>query len=309
MLWVFLLAGMITLHRLKHLDENLSPRPLLVLLCGIAFCGVIFREVALIVPIALLFLRNPVRRIEGLIGTLKLVDFPPLSYFAPLLWGLVALFLLRKLATPSEPFSFVQTAYQWAYAKPFPTYIHGWLLAYGPVLFLLAFRWRSAWRFLKHEQFLLVTLVFFAVMGYIGGTDTERLLYWSMPAVFVLLGRAMEDVKPLFRGAPFALALLIAAQLLASRAFLLTPDYTQGFVSRTKPIFTPLGKSTYFMDLYSFHGTPMVRLISFIEYLVFGFLLCEWLNYRHRNLKTPPVAMETAVVREKLQKSRIVEAK
>ena len=296
MLWVFLLGGLILLNRLQNLELHGSPRPLLIGLCALSFFGVLFREVAIIIPLVLLFLYNPLTKIEGIVGTLKAILRPKLVYFAPLLWGIMALVLLKKLVSQDAGFSFVGTARQLAYTKPVLTYMHGWFLAFGPVLFVLLYRWRSARSFLREHQFMAVYLLFFAIMGYLGGTDTERLLYWSMPVVFVLLGRALEDCKSLLTPAP-VLALLISAQLLASRALMLTPDYTEGRVSHSIPIFTPMGRNAYFMDLFSFHGTPIVALISFLEYLVFGILLLEWFQYRHRALsKTRKVLYEKAVV-------------
>ncbi len=280
-LWVFLLGGLIALHHLRDASSPLTLRRWMLGLSLISFVGVLFREVALVIPISLLFLYNPVVRVDGILGTFKSAYRPQPAFFVPLLWGGLALFLLKRMAVPTEAFSFYGMARHWAYAKPVLTYIHGIFLAYGPVLFLLLYRWRSALRFLGQHQFLGVYLAFFAVMGYLGGTDTERLLYWSMPVVFILLGRAMEECKPLLKPAAVPLA-LGAAQLLASRAVMLTPDYTEGRVSNSIPLLTPFGKNTYFMDLFSFHGTPMVEFISFLEYLMLGVALIEWMNYVQR---------------------------
>jgi len=156
------------------------------------------------------------------------------------------------------------------------------MLAYGVVIFLPMFFWRPAWKFLNTRQDFLVYLFFFALMGYVGGTDTERLLYWSMPVVFVLIGKIAEDNHAILRSSPLVLFLGVC-QLISSRAFLLTPDYTHGIVSHSIPFFTPLWNA-YFMDLYSFHGTPKVMWISLLEYLAFAGILCFWLARRRATI-------------------------
>ena len=285
-MWVFILSGLIAIHRYR---EGQNPRLWLAALCGLSAVGVIFREVVLAVPIVLLFVRNPLAR-RGAWQTLRRGDGslwldlnpkmrrPALMEFLPLVCALIVWIFVHRMATPTESFSFLHTAVQWLRSKSVITYLHGWMLAYGVIVFLPVFFWQQSWDFFKARQDFLVYVLFFALMGYVGGTDTERLLYWSMPVVIVLIGKLIEDNRAVLRSTPLLL-FLGACQLISARTFLLTPDYTHGIESHSIPFFTPL-RNAYFMDLFSFHGTPQVMRISLLEYLVFAGVLCLWLARR-----------------------------
>jgi hypothetical protein len=275
-LWTFLLAGLICLHYLAQATN--TSRWLLALGC-LSAVGVVFREVALIIPLVLLFLHNPLRWSER---RWKL-HVPPAMFFLPLLCALLALVLVRVSVVQTDDYSFARTAVQWVRTKSLLSYLHGWMLAYGPVVFLPIIFFKQTLAFLRQSQWMTVYLLFFALMGYVGGSDTERLLYWSMPIVFILIGKVFEENAPLMRSKPLLL-MLIAVELLAVRAFLPTPDYTQGRESHSIPLFTPLGSDAYFMDLFSFHGTPSVEWISLLQYLAFAGMFGTWIALRRRRL-------------------------
>jgi hypothetical protein len=184
-LWTFLLAGLICLHSLAQTTNTL--RWLLALGC-LSTVGVVFREVALVLPIVLLFLHTPLRRL----GQGWKLQSPPVVFFAPLLCALFALVLVRVSVIQTDDYSFTRTAVQWIRTKSVLSYLHGWMLAYGPVIFLPVLFFKQTLAFLRQSQWMTVYLFFFALMGYIGGSDTERLLYWSMPVVFLLIGKVFE---------------------------------------------------------------------------------------------------------------------
>jgi hypothetical protein len=275
-LWTFLLSGLICLHSLAQATN--TSRWLLTLGC-LSVVGVVFREVALIIPLVLLFLRHPVRCSEQRWQ----LHVPPAVFFLPLLCALITLLLIRSSVVQTDDYSFARTAVQWVRTKSLLSYLHGWMLAYGPVVFLPVIFYKQTLAFLRRSQWMTVYLLFFALMGYIGGSDTERLLYWSMPIVFILIGKVFEENAPLLHSKPL-LIMLIAIELLAVRAFLPTPDYTQGRESHSIPLFTPLGNGAYFMDLFSFHGTPSVMWISLLQYLAFAGILKAWIVLRRKRL-------------------------
>lgn len=291
-LWVFLLSGLIAMHHYQNQIEQ-NKRLWLGALCALSAVGVLFREVALAIPLVFLFAFNPLerkskwqteRRTDGSLWLQVESDarLPRLWEFLPLACGVMAWLILRRCVTQTDDYSFLHTAVQWARVKSPLSYLHGWMLAYGVVIFLPVFFWRQSIHFLKSHQHFLVYGVFFALMGWIGGTDTERLLYWSMPVVFLLIGRAVENNAKILRSVPLLLILGVC-QLIACRAFLLTPDYTHGIESHSIPFFTPL-RDAYFMDLFSFHGTPRVERISLLEYGAFAGILCFWLAKRRAAL-------------------------
>ncbi len=309
-MWVFILSGLIAIHWYR---EGQNTRLWLAALCGLSAVGVIFREVVLAIPIVLLFARNPLAR-NGTWQTVRRGDGslwldlnpklrrPMLSEFLPLICALIVWTFVHRAATPTEPFSFLHTAVQWLRAKSLITYLHGWMLAYGVIIFLPVFFWRQSVDFLKARQDFLVYVLFFALMGYVGGTDTERLLYWSMPVVIVLIGKLIEDNRTILRSVPLLLFLGVC-QLISTRAFLLTPDYTHGIVSHSIPFFTPL-RNAYFMDLFSFHGTPRVMRISLLEYLAFAGVFCFWLARRRAKVSWRVVGYATVSDRATTRSNR-----
>src|SRR5207237_10790483 len=114
--------------------------------------------------------------------------------------------------------------------------------------------------------------------------DTERYLFWSMPVVYVLIGRALEDLLPIIT-APW-LALLVATQALAERVFWTIPqpgagDSTAFFNHGTSALllFTPLGDNVQYFDIFPAWMTQGYRLVLLGEYLVLGFVLLAWLSW------------------------------
>ena len=283
-MWTFLLAGLLAL-------EGYRRQPTVLRLAGLAALvavGVCFREVMLVVACAAPFVGNPLPtagwRATATGETLRCALWPAmLPRLVPLVAGVAALALVRRfVAYQQNNYSFTLTAAHWLYDKPWVTYVHGWFLAYGPGLWLAVFDARRAGRFLATHQHLAVYALAVAVLGDIGGTDTERLLFWSMPVVYVLVGRSLERYVPVLGAG--ALATLAGAQLLASRAvFWPIPDYPAD-LPHVWPLFTPLGRHVPFLDLYGFWELRLFALTSLLTFLAFGAVLGVWLAWRNERM-------------------------
>ena len=135
------------------------------------------------------------------------------------------------------------------------------------MLALTLARWRQTASFLARRQDLTVYPRRLRVLGQIGGTDTERLLYWAMPVVFVLAGRALESRRAAVFGSPVLLTALVAVQVITTRAFFWPiPDYPDlGLSPHGIPLLTPLGARVPFLDLFSFfadRGAEAALLLS-----------------------------------------------
>src|SRR5256885_2000094 len=113
-----------------------------------------------------------------------------------------------------------------------------------------------------------------AVLGWIGGQDTERYVFWAAPVVFVLIGRAVPDILAI--GSRSLVALLLAAQVIAERAGLPIPqpleldptvldrDRSSNFLV----LFTPLGDHVDYFDLWSFWMPRSAKVIALSEYVI-----------------------------------------
>lgn len=265
---VALCGGLLVIHRIKQ-----SPSLVWVWLLGlIVFVGVLVREVVLILPVALLV--TAIRQIRP--NPMFLLKQIRLAYWIPAMLGIVALVISHRVVVQLYDYSFVGAGLNWLFAKRPWAYFEGWFLAFGPILVLPIFDWRNVRAFLAVNPDLAIVLVGFALVGWVGGSDTERLLYWSFPIVYVLIGRAIEDTIAGIASKAFVLV-LTAAQLMAQRIFWLVPDHPNNYVSLL-PILTPPSSTVPYLDLFSEFSTPTVQLVSIVEYLVLGVALLYWLG-------------------------------
>ena len=284
-MWVFLLAGLLAVERYR--EEPSAGRMLLV--AGLGAAGVAFREVVLVVPAAFLFVRDPVRGLATRPWLLTLFEVPRNAWreAGPLVAAVAALLAVRAVARQTNDYSFAATAAYYVYNKPWLVYLQSVFTAFGPVVWFPILYWRQARAFLAGRQHLACYLGAFAVLALIGGTDTERLLYWSMPVVYVLIGRTLEEqradlLRPWWLPAGF-----IVLQLVASRAvFWPIPDHPSPY-GNVLPVFTPFSRHVPFMELYSFFQSHPVQLASLAAYLGVGALLALWLGWKHRAGATP----------------------
>lgn len=260
----------------------------------IVFVGVIFREAALIIPIAFLFSANPLvlsREMSSALASFQIkrvVKGIPLTFFIPLGFGILGLVIVWLTATQNNSYSFNSTAFFWAYEKPLLTYLHAWFITFGPFIIFPIYYWRGAIRFLTRNQFMLIYLLGFSVLAWIGGSDTERILFWSMPVVYLLIGISIEDNSILEKFLPIELFILLAVQLISERVLWTIPDYPNEF-STPLPILAILSNNFQPLDLWSYHGSRSIEAVSFLEYLLLSILILWWLNYRSKNSepKTP----------------------
>lgn len=268
-LWVFLLAGLIAAEGCR----TQPTRARIALVAVLTAVGVCFREVVLVVGLVLPFTSNPVR--PGPLGERWRGLWPRL---VPLAAGLLTMAALRLVVRRVGSYDFAWTALHFVFTKPWPVYALSWFSAFGPLLWLALLRPRRGAVFLAQHQYLAVYLAVFAVLADMGGTDTERFLYWTAPVVYVLVGRTLEDASNLWpRG---LLAGLAVAQLVAARAVFWPAIPSSNLGPHAPLLLTPLGHSMPFDDLYTDTAPHLQTLILLVEYLSLGAALGIWLLWR-----------------------------
>lgn len=281
-LFVFVLAGLLALRSYVARPSTGG----LLALTALAVVGVYFRDATLFVPLAVvaarpLFVKGADRHWQW--------HWPAWQNCVPFACGFLAFLSTRLVAHPIESefyhYSFLGQIYRFLYEKPVLSYIHSWFLAFGPVLFILLFDWRQARDFLLREQWLALFLAAGMGFGFVGGTDTERLQYWSMPCVYVLLGRAMERHRPILTSGPL-IAFVAIGQILSSRILWTTPDYPTSF-THTFPLLQQFGSNVQMLDLFSFHGYRPKETLSLVEYLLFGGIMLYWMSRRGKKGDLP----------------------
>jgi len=284
-LFVFLLIGLIGMQKIKD-----RPGLIAVGLLGlVSFIGVIFREVVLIIPIALAFISNPLPLwqdkpiAEPLAQVKRIIKKVYYPFLFPFVLGIAALLLVKSIASQSNDYSFTKAALDWAYDKPALTYLHAYFITYGPLLLLAVYSWRRVYDFLCQNQFMLVFLLGFMLLGWIGGSDTERFLYWAMPVVYLLIGIAIQENKSLLNN-PWLILVLAAATVCSQRLFWTVPDYPNAFVTPL-PILSILSNKFQYLDLWSWFAQRSIQVISLAEYLALSAILLVWLRLRAGRIK------------------------
>jgi hypothetical protein len=293
---LFCLAGLICIQKLR---ANLSPN-LLGILCIICFVGLMFREFVGLVGVAAICTLNLLYYERGL-----RIRRPVLALLVPLgcaFLGLAAShhLVIRGLLphpisacgeTYSRTYSFIVEGVYWMHYQPLVMYIHGWLLAFGPILFLLIFGWREVGRFLGEHQYQLAYLAGVIGLSWVGGPDTERFAFFAMPVIYLLCGKVIARNSVVLRSG-LLISFLASIQAISERLFWTIPDYPGvGQPGPLNLVVTPPEPSWFFLvpfgnvsylNLLSHFGRNMM--ISFVEYCFLGFTLLVWLHYRQRRL-------------------------
>jgi len=297
LMWPLWLGGLLLLERSRRAMAGPSPRlspGLLAAWCAGALAATPCREALLLPALALPFVTSPL-----------LLAWAPRAAWAsfarqrrharlalPALAGLLAFALVRAWVEPTNSYGFLKTALVWAWTKSDPAFLHGLAQAVGPaVLALLLLGWREAGAFLARRQELMVLLVGVLAAGWLGGSDTERLLYWGAPVFLLLAGQALERLGETgaLRGGSAAafLAFLALAQALSQRMWWTIPDHP-GTEDLAWPLLTPLSDAGRYLDLWSQHARPEVAVLSLAQYVVVVGAAWWWGGRLRRVTRTLP---------------------
>jgi hypothetical protein len=254
----FMLASLIAV---TNIIREKSIRANLILLTFLTAIGVFFREICLVPAMALAF--SSIVTFKEKRFRLNLPQKAKLIYFIPLIVGLLGYILILLFVNKSDDSTFLGATLGWLYQKSIVVYLHALMMAFGPILILAIYNIRNGIQFLKREPHLLFFISAMLFVGLVGGSDTERLLYWSMPVVYILIGKFLSERGTLLNWQ--IIALIAITQLISTRAFLFIPDFPNDF-SSVIPFLTPLTNEFPLFDLWSWHGNRKMNIISFLQY-------------------------------------------
>ena len=209
---LFLVCVLLALLVIERLPALSAERAALVV-SAIVFAGTFVRESMLLLAVVFAIRYAQAWKFESWRHRI-------LSAF-PLLAGLVAVVVTtRFLAVPSTPSSPIAILSETIRAKSIFGWILGWFFTFGPAaIAVLVSVFPDLRAFLRQRPWLLAYLAGCAVLAYIGGTDTERILGWAFPIVLVLLGQALERQRGLWHRNPALVVFLVASVLVSSRIF------------------------------------------------------------------------------------------
>jgi len=262
-------------------------------LTALTIAGTFVRETMILLPVGGLVLGNPLS-----LSPPRAFRAARWSMLVPIGAAAAVIAYSHAIVEADTTRSFVAAAMQWI-RKPPTSYALAWFTAYGPILALLIFDWRQVVRDLGARQHLLAFLGLCAVLAYFGGSDTERFLFWAMPIVYLLIGRAFERHLTMFKGVAIG-AGLIAAQAVSARVFWTIPDPR----NETDPLVAGSGLldqlygiadrvfviDHFHFNLWSSFGSQPFRLARLTWYLVVTAILVVALKRRSRNAGLPAVA-------------------
>lgn len=233
----------------------------LIGMCLTVTVGVVFREMAIIPALVFLVAHQPFSKSDGARLGFK-IRLPNLMQWLPILCGLLAFMTVRKLVTPRmevEAYVSFLTLFKGKIPFALPVSV---MLTFGPVLIVALGSWRKIYDFSKNRQHLLMTVLLFFSLAWIGGSDTERLFAYSAPAAFALIGVVL-DATDLKKDRWWLLGLVVA-QALTQRWFFLLPNIESG---ADFAIFTAVGENTSYLDLWGSHASRKIRWLLFLEFI------------------------------------------
>ncbi len=282
LLWLWWLGGLLMLLKTPRRTGPIW----LVAWTLFAASGAAIREVILLLPLLLALRghsagdllahwRKPLKLAGSLLEKMRLLDLLPFAA------GIAVLLMIQAWATATNSYSFASTAIIWLYQKSIPHMLHGLQLAFSPLIFaglLLAYR-RGSWQgFAGDTGTPLIFALSLFVLGWTGGSDTERILYWAAPLLMVIAGTGLKGLLDTRQGWLW-LALLILLEAAGQRWILPTPDYSAEATSGW-PLLSFWADGQY-LDLYSFHGERRLEALSLAQYTLVNGIIA-WLILRVR---------------------------
>jgi len=177
--------------------------------------GSLARETMLLAPIVGLVAAIVVWRRQGVI--------PALWFLAAMAAGLLSYLAVHAVTSARGGYSFIEALLTALATKPVEALPLSWFIAFGPVLAIVAYDWRATRQFLRERPDLATVLAACLVLGYVGGTDTERFVFWAMPVMYLLVARSIERHRAILV-APGIAMLVVAGQVISARLLWPVPD-------------------------------------------------------------------------------------
>lgn len=300
------LAGLLLLT-----DREGNPGFLRVLLGALVVgIGVLFREYVLLVGLIVPFVANPLKinqeesyiktvfkAIKTLFGATSFgmgwggmvhllfqrenLSKVRLIYFLPFVAGCAGLYIAKQgVESMTNEFAFGYMAAQWLLFKSPFSYLHSWAMVVGPIIVLLLYFRKEVRALLAEDQYLWCFLLTGGLLGFIGGADTERFVFWLFPAILVLLGKLIENHSDLLKKPVMWVGIGIG-QILSWRLVANIPQFEEGVKANPIPILGPYGEVNS-LQLFSHHAELGFQFFSMVEYVVLIGFLYFMLDRYHR---------------------------
>jgi hypothetical protein len=285
---VFFMAGLLLLNIIhKRYNANKSTVKQIIAFTLFVTLGTLFRESNIMLGFALFLILNPFKKIDfsfqqNILYTCRNVINQTIRLYwskknvlllFPIITYIISSILINTLITAENTFDYSYAkALVWCfYSKSFPEFLTGTFIAYGPLLVLAPFFFTNfKLIFIEREDlsFLLSTAIFF---GYLGGGDTERILFMSsFPLVYIMIGISIEKIFQ--SNYKWWLFVLFFLQTFAMRIYWNNPPHPSDIDKVPIPFFGLIGEDIQLLYLYSYYGSKYVHTILLMEYLLLAIL-------------------------------------
>ncbi|MEQ1635687.1 MAG: hypothetical protein ABL903_03275 [Methylococcales bacterium] len=243
--------------------------------------GVFFREIVLIAPLSLLMENSYWRYFKKHDDQNELTYCLLCSVFLGLL-GIAATHLMVEATGDYTAFSHALFSLSRHIKHP-DIFLLAFFTTYGPVFLILVLNARYTIKRLSLYPHLFIYTLLVFIIAIVGGTHTDRFLFWAFPSVLLGLGLVMENAFKQTRldlsGCLFW-SVLVLSQLLAFRAFTVLPDALIDVLKDTEHsrlpglvLFAPYGDCASIEQIYSTYMGVEQRIIVLLEYIVLGVFL------------------------------------
>jgi hypothetical protein len=257
---VFVVSGLLVIERSRARLDGAGT----LLLTVMAFAGTLCRESMLLV--ALTFAVCHLRRVASPHARwrARLWILPPIAACAA---ALAVAHTVGASAVVYHPWTELGTMVT---EKPVSTWLLAWSFAFGlPVIALVAAAAKGTLATLQQRPEMAFYLAGCGLLAFVGGTDTERILGWAAPVVYVLAGRAIAALLDVLRHPRVLAPSLVAMQSISARWFWPIPvgvDSVRPFAQLDlswPAVVEMLDKllviDDYYANLWSFYGSRIVH--------------------------------------------------
>jgi hypothetical protein len=289
---VWLISALLLLSSMRDSQNQKRKRAVIGYLIAYAVVisiGNLFRESNAILSILPLFIflpfgklhidKNNLKLKQGILFARRIWNryfvWRNLIVLIPFLFVAVSNIYINKHVAVSDRnlYSYTQNILTCIYTKTIPEYILGILTAFGPLILLVPLFFNRFKTILWEKQELLVLLIISLLFGYIGGTDTERILCMSgFPVILLLLGISID--KLFYSSQRWWLYILFILQTISMRFFWNLPDYSIQSGHTPFPFFGLMSSHVKYLYLYSHWSNYLLSTILLIEYFIL--LVVTW---------------------------------
>lgn len=243
----FMFSGLILIK--LSIKENLKIFYLII----ISIFGVMFREITLIPSIVYLFInfRNEKKSIF------------------PIFIGIVSYILILLFVEKTNDYNNLVAALKWFYIKGIGTFALSLFNVFGLLVIIPFMFIKTTKEFIISNKIISIPFFIIIILGLIGGSDTERILSWSLPLYYIIVFKIVEE-KNLISNK--YMVFILISLLLTYRVFWIIPDNVE-IQNHVYPLITFMSNDFNFADLFAYHGDKIFTSIQLVEYILLSIIL------------------------------------